>query len=479
MSVKKNFFYSSILTVANYLFPLLTYPYVSRVLGVSNIGICNFVDSIIQYFILFSTLGIVSVGIREIAGCRNNQGKLNKTFTNLVVFNGIATLIAIFLCIIAIYSVPQLYEHKELMWIGVSKLLGQFFLIEWLYKGLEEFKYITRRTILVKIAYIISVFLFVKDTDDYDIYYVLLSLMVIFNAIFNVWHAKKFVHLSFSNLEITKYAKPIFVLGFYTILTSMYTTFNVTYLGFVCTKSEVGCYTTATKLHSIVIALYTAFTGVMLPRMSNLLNEGKKEEFHRMVDKSVNILVTMAIPLLIICIIFSPDIILVLSGKGYEGAIVPTMIVMPLLLVIGYNQINIVQIMTPLKAENFILRNSILGAFTGITLNIILVPKLGAIGSAITWVCSELIIMTASYICVKKLTGMTFPLLAIKRNIIAYIPGFIIAFLLFKYLNTLPVLRLLIACILIAIYFIIVQCFYLKDEMIMSYIGKIKNKIKR
>ena len=80
MSVKKNFFYSSILTVANYLFPLLTYPYVSRVLGVSNIGICNFVDSIIQYFILFSTLGIVSVGIREIAGCRNNQGKFERAF---------------------------------------------------------------------------------------------------------------------------------------------------------------------------------------------------------------------------------------------------------------------------------------------------------------------------------------------------------------------------------------------------------------
>lgn len=479
MSVKKNFFYSSILTVANYLFPLLTYPYVSRVLGVSNIGICNFVDSIIQYFILFSTLGIVSVGIREIAGCRNNRSKLNKTFTDLVVFNGFATLIAIVLCIIAIYSVPQLYEHKELMWIGVSKLLGQFFLIEWLYKGLEEFKYITRRTILVKMAYVASVFLLVKNTDDYDIYYLLLSFMVILNAIFNIWHARKFVHLSFSNLEITKYVKPIFVLGFYTILTSMYTTFNVTYLGFVCTKNEVGYYTTATKLHAIVIALYTAFTGVMLPRMSNLLNEGKWDEFRRMIDKSVNILVTMAIPILIICIIFSPDIILVLSGKGYEGAIIPTMIVMPLLLVIGYNQINIVQIMTPLKAEKYILRNSILGAITGIALNIILVPKFGAIGSAVTWGCSELIIMTASYICVKRLTGIKFPFLAIKRNLTAYIPGFIIAFILFKCLNTLPILRLLIACIFITIYFIGVQCFYLKNEIMMSYIDKIENKIKR
>lgn len=479
MSVKKNFFYSSILTVANYLFPLLTYPYVSRVLGVSNIGICNFIDSIIQYFILFSTLGIVSVGIREIAGCRNNSRKLNKTFTDLVAFNGLATLIAIVLCIIAIYSVPQLYEFKKLMWIGASKLLGQFFLIEWLYKGLEEFKYITHRTILVKIAYVVSVFLFVKDADDYDIYYILLSSMVILNAFFNICYAKKFVHLSFSHLEIFKYAKPILVLGFYTILTSMYTTFNVTYLGFISTKNEVGYYTTATKLHSIVIALYTAFTGVMLPRMSNLLTEGKRKEFHSMIDKSVNILITMAMPLLIICVIFASDIILVLSGKGYEGAFVPTMIVMPLLLVIGYNQINIVQIMTPLKAEKYILRNSILGAITGIFLNIMLVPKFGAIGSAVTWVCSELVIMLTSYLCVKKLTGITFPFLIIKRNVIAYIPGIIIICIMFKYLDMLPILRLGIACLFMIIYTINVQCLYLKNELIMSYINKIRNKIYR
>ena len=162
-SIKKNFLYSSILTTANYIFPLLTFPYVTRVLGVEGIGICSFIDSVINYFILFSVLGMSVVGTREIARCKDNTKELNKTFSSLFLFNTFSTSIALLVLIIAIFTIPQLHKHYTLMLIGAVKLLFNYMLIEWLYKGLEEFKFITIRTLLVKVAYVISVYVFVKS----------------------------------------------------------------------------------------------------------------------------------------------------------------------------------------------------------------------------------------------------------------------------------------------------------------------------
>ena len=134
VSIKKNILYSGILTSANYIFPLITYPYISRVLGVANIGICNFVDSIVNYFILFSTLGIGVVGIREIAKNKNNQEHLQKTFSKLFTINTISTFISLVILLIAMHIIPKLQENYELMWIGVLKLLFNFLLIDWFYK---------------------------------------------------------------------------------------------------------------------------------------------------------------------------------------------------------------------------------------------------------------------------------------------------------------------------------------------------------
>ena len=181
-SLRKNIMYSSVLTVANYLFPLVTFPYVSRVLGVDNIGACNFVDSIINYFVLFSMLGISTVGIREISQCGKDREKLDLTFSRIFTINTITTSIALALLVIGVFTVPQLRENQQLMWIGALKLVSNYLLVEWLYKGLEEFKYITNRTVLVKMLYVVAVFLFIKSPEDTYLYYLLLTLMITGNA---------------------------------------------------------------------------------------------------------------------------------------------------------------------------------------------------------------------------------------------------------------------------------------------------------
>lgn len=137
------------------------------------------------------------------------------------------------------------------MFVGAFKLFFNYLLVEWLYKGLEYFKFITIRTLIVKVIYVVSVFVFVRKANDYFVYYLLLSMMVVINAIINILYARKFVTFTFKKLTIRPFVKPFFIFGFYMFLTSMYSSFNVAYLGFVSGEVEVGYFTTATKLFSI------------------------------------------------------------------------------------------------------------------------------------------------------------------------------------------------------------------------------------
>lgn len=422
MSLKKNFLYSSILTTANYIFPLITYPYVSRILGVTNIGLYNFADSIINYFIMFSMMGIGIIGIREIAATQDDKNEKNKVFSSLFILNAVLTLLALAILIICIFTVHDLRENKELMYVGVLKLISNLFLIDWFYKGLEKFKYITNVTLTIKLLYVVSVFIFVKESNDYTIYYLLCTLMITLNAIANFIYAFKYVKFDFKSLNIRKYVKTNFVLGVYCFLTSMYTSFNVAYLGFVSNTTEVGYYATGTKLFSIIIALYTAFTGVVQPRMSSLLSENKFDEFIGLIKKSTDFLLTITVPAVLFTCAFSPEIIKIISGEGYEGAIIPTRIVMPLIFIIGYEQILVVQILTPLKKDRQILINSISGAMIGLILNLILVNKYASTGSAIVWVMSEITVLISAQHFVTKYTKVSFPYMKLAKEIVRYIP---------------------------------------------------------
>lgn len=409
-SLKKNVVYSTILTCAGYVFPLITYPYVSRVLGVTNIGTCNFVDSIINYFSIFSMMGIGTIGVREIAACGNDVAKRSKVFSNLFWLNATATLISSAVLLIAIFTVSQLYEYRTLMLIGFVKLATSFLAIEWFFRGIENFRYITVRSLVVKCLYVVAVFIFVRDSNDIIAYYILSGVFITsINAFLNLNYARKFVRILVHGITFKPYLKSFFILGFYMILTSMYGTFNTVFLGFEGGTKEVGYYSTATKLFTIILSLYTAFTTVMMPRMSSLLSEGKVQEFKDKLNTSNDLLLAFTIPLALIGFIYSPEIILIISGRGYEGAITPMRVIMPLLFVIGYEQILVIQTLMPLKKDRSIFLNSVAGAVTGIILNLLLVPFLKSTGSAIVWLCSELAVLLSAQRNVTKYTGIRFP----------------------------------------------------------------------
>lgn len=476
-NIKKNFFYSSVLTTANYLFPMLTYPYVARVLGVDKIGLCNFADSIISYFLLFSMMGIGSVGIREIAKYKGNQEKLDQAYSSLFILNSITTIIAVIALLIATYSVPQLYANRELMFVGAVRLLTNYLQIEWLFTGLEDFKYITVRTLTVKVFYVIAVFLFVRTKNDYVIYFVLYTLMVMVNAIINVWYARHFVHFTIKKISISPFVKPFFILGIYMFLTSLYGTFNVAFLGFTSNEIQVGYYTTATKLYTILLSLFSAFTGVMLPRMSSLLAEGKKDEFKQLLHRSVNILMMFSTPLVYFSIVFAPQIIGIISGKGYEGAILPMRIAMPLMLIIGYEQILVIQTLMPLKKDKAILINSAIGAGAGLLLNFTIVPYLQSVGSSIVWFLCECMVLVSAQFFVTKYIGLRFPFVLFFKNIIANIPMLFFLIPIYFYVDNI-VLSFVFGGLMMCLYSYLLNIYILHNEEALNFYKLICTKIK-
>lgn len=476
-SIKKNFFYSSILTTANYIFPFITYPYVSRVLGVTNIGICNFVDSIINYFILFSMMGIGTIGVREIARCKDKKER-DKVFSGLFLLNTLSTTIVAIVLSVAVLCIPKLYGYKELMFFGALKLIGNYLLVEWLYRGIEDFKFITVRTIIVKVFYVISVFIFVRDQSDYTVYYLLLSLMVVVNAMINIVYARKFVSITFSGLTLRPYLKPFLILGGYLLLTSMYTSFNVAYLGFKAGETEVGYYTTATKLYSILLALFTAFTTVLLPRMSHLIGENKIDDFKLLLDKSIDILLAFSMPLIVLSTIMAPQIISIISGNGYEGAILPMRIVMPLMLIIGYEQILVVQTLTPLKKDRAILINSIVGACVGILMNVLLVRKFQSVGSSIVWVMSEISVLCCAQYFVAKYINIKFPIKKFLMSLLWNLPLFLIIYIIGALDICNSIVQLSIACAISFVYSFILQFYVIKNSILVPFVSNVLNKIR-
>ncbi|MCH5226499.1 MAG: flippase [Muribaculaceae bacterium] len=473
MGIKRNILYTSILTTSNYIFPLIVYPYVSRVLGVTNIGLCNFIDSIINYFILFSMMGVTILGTRQIAMDKANSINLSNPFSSLLALNGLTTIFALFILLGVTLTVPELYENRDMMGYGAIKLVSNFLLIEWFYKGIENFRFITVRTIFIKCLFVASVFIFVRDREDYPVYYLLTALTIAGNAIINISYATKFASFRLKLVNLKNYIKPYFVLGSYLVMTSLYTTFNVVYLGFITNDTQVGYYTTATRLYNILLALFTGVTTVLMPRMSNLLAQNKFDEFKSFIGKSTSLLFCFSFPVIIFCTIYAPEVIMLISGPGYEGAITPMRIIMPLMLIIGYEQIQIVQCLMPLKRDKKVMINAGIGALIGIILNFLLIPHLESVGSAITWVSAETTIMVLSQIVLKIEFDINFAWKNFFRELLFNIPlcGILLMiYFIFRSYNYFLVLTL--AALITAIYFFSTQIFINKNKTILSLFHK-------
>lgn len=475
MALRRNFAYSFALTLSTYLVPLLVFPYISRVLGPVGIGTVDTVESVINYAIMFSMMGLTTIGIREIAVSSDNKEHLRRAFSNLFVLNLITTLVVIFILLILIFCVPEMREYKTLFFVGIIKLLFNLFWIEWFFKGIENFKYITIRSITLRVLFIISVFCFVREEDDYTIYYILWVSITVGNALCNWIYKKKYTSLSFSGLNLKSYVRPFFLLGLFAVFSSIYTQLNVSFLGFLCDKEQVGFYTTATRLYSVIIALFTALTAVMIPRMSVLIQKKDMDSILKLNKKVFQLLFMFGFPVVIFLEFFAEEFICLFAGCGFEGAVLPMRIVIPLIFVIGTEQIFIMQILVPLGKDKHVFLCAVLGALTCVVMNLILVKTYMAVGSAISWFMAECVVLAIASCFVKKFMNIIFPYKMFLRGLAYSIVYGVIGFLLIEMTDN-SFIRIIIAFCAFAIYTFILEEYVVKMGIVRSIVSKLSSK---
>lgn len=479
MGLKKNILYSGILSTSVYVFQFITYPYVARVLGVTNIGICNYVQSIVQYFMLFSALGINALGMREIAKCNGDRAKLNETFSRLFTVNFAFTAIALIAYVIIVLSVGKLAPYKELLWVGASQILFNALTVEWFFKGVEDFKYITLRTLFVRVLYLVSIFVFVREETDYNLYFIIYSGLYVANGLINWGYRRKLVSFTFKPFgQVKQLIKQFVYLGTQSILTSFYITFTIVFLGWMCGDDQVGYYTTATKIQNVILSLYSAFTIVMMPRISSLLESGNQDEVRKLVGKSVQLLFAFVFPCIFFVEFYAEEIVLLISGRGYELAVMPLRIITPLLLIIGLEQIFIVQLLMPMRADRQVCINSCIGAITSLVGSVILVPNLESVGSSIVWCISEFVVLLSAFYFLRQ----TFVKMSFVKDILKYTPTFAVLLVFFLGIDALEFgqwTQFFISFALTIVFSHFILTYVFRNEAYTSIRQAVINKLKR
>lgn len=472
-NIKQNLAYSAILTLSTYLVPLIVFPYISRVLGVEGIGQIDTVDNIIDYCILFSMMGLTTVGIREIAKNKDNPQALGQTFTDLFVLNLYSTLFIAIVFGIVVWTSPKLSNYGVLIPIGAAKLIANLFWIEWLYTGLEEFKYITLRSVILRTAFIIAVFIFVNDQHDTTVYYLLFAGITIGNAICNWTYKRTFLHWDIRKANIKHYITPFFVLGLFAMLSAIYTKLSLPVLSFLTDDQEAGNYATATRVYQVIIALVGTLTAVMIPRMSVLMKENRFDKVREYSLMSFKLLFIFSFPIICFMEIFAPDIIRLFAGTGFEGAILPMRIIMPQLIIIGAEKIIVLQLLIPLRKDRTIVMAGLIGVFNWCIFTALLVPTYHNIGTSIVWVIAELTVLLIANRETQRSLNIHFPVKLFLLSCLYAIPYLLLGWGIY-YVTEDPVMRIILSMVLFIGYATLLEFKVYKTGILQPVVNIIK-----
>lgn len=395
--IKKNLFYTLLLSVSQFIFPLITFPYSSRILGPKGIGAVNFIDSFTQYFLLIAALGIPTYGVREIAKRRNDPQALNKLFSEILVIHLFSTLILAVFYIGIAFLLPDIRVHLHLVLIGVLLMFCSVFTIDWLYSGIEQFSYITLRSLIIRSVSVIALFLILKPGSSPETYYMLIVLAAALTAAFNIINLKKHVQLGFKQLAFKSHYKPLFILLSSALAVSVYVFIDNIILGFIKNEEAVGIYSTATKIVKLPFAILVAINAVIIPKVSAAYNEGRLNDIQELINKSFAFLCVVGLPIMVGVFVSAKFLVHTFAGEKFIGAVPVLQILSPVTMLVGLTFIFAAQLLTPMGQEQPLVKISVLGMVFSLSLNLILIPWLSSSGAAITNVLTELLVTILCY----------------------------------------------------------------------------------
>ena len=474
-SVKVNYILNLINTGTQMLFPLITFPYVCRVIEADGIGQINFFQSIISYISLFTCLGIPMYAIREIARDRSDVVQMNRTAMEILLLHSMLTLVGYAIVAILCLTVPQIQVNIPLFLILSLTIFFTAIGCEWFYQGIEDFKYITIRGLIIKTVSVVLLFIFVKSKTDLLYYGCYTVFGVLGGNIFNFFRLRKYIHrenIIFSELHIKRHIKPVLKVFSFSVVTSIYLQLNTVLLGFLKNALAVGYFAAATKVMQMLLTMSACLGSVMMPRASHLIAENKEDEFNCLIQKSYDFTLAIALPMTIGLIFCAPSLITALCGVKFEHSILPSQIIAPIILMVAISNVFGIQVLFPKGKINIVTLCCGIGAVADLILNLCLIPFFSYIGTSIAYLGAEVATTVSMYFIGRKYI----PIIYFKKSHLTYALGCIVmAFALYGLSllqqPTLTILLLQGCCGVLAYFIILCIC---KDEMIVQILSKIK-----
>lgn len=263
-----NVIYNFIYTSLNLFYPVIIAPYVSRTLGAENLGKVNFASAVVNWFVLFAVFGTGTYGMREIAKVRDDKKQLSKVFSEIFIINIITSLLATISYLLFIFNVERIKDELPLFLIMSASIILNMLSIDWFFQGIEEYRYITIRNVIIKVISLFFIFLFIQERKHYIIYGLISVLGTSLNGVLNFIYSRKFVDLKFKSINPFRHLKNLKVFFVHTLVVNLYTNFDQVLLGFLSDTKSVAFMNRSKAIVSISISFANAISNATLSRSS-------------------------------------------------------------------------------------------------------------------------------------------------------------------------------------------------------------------
>lgn len=478
-SIKINSILNVIKTLSTIIFPLITFPYISRVLMPENVGKVNFGNSYVSYFTMIATLGITTYAIRECSAVRDDNELLSKRSSEIFSINICTTIVSYVLLVLSLILFRKLDSYRILIIIQSTTIIFTTLGTDWLNSAMEDFGYITIRTIIFQIISLVLMFICVKVPEDY-LKYAAISVFSSSGAnIVNVFYRKRYCKVHFiKQMQWKKHFKPILFLFVMLLAQTIFTSADVTMLGIMRNNFEVGIYSTAQKIQNLIAQVSSSLAWVFIPRLSLLFSEKNFDAVNELLKKALAILMIIGIPSIAGVIAISKDIVYVIGGAAFSDASFPLKILMISfgISLVGGNFLGNM-VLLPSKNEKTYMLICCVTAVVNVVLNFILIPFGGAVAAAFSTAVSSLLILFLLIIKKDKRIKVNYIFDVSKSPIIGGISLFIFCKVIeFTFKNIL--MRLVISiCGSILIYAIVL--IGMKNELVLDVLESILKKMRR
>lgn len=405
-----------------FLFPLITFPYISRILQPAGLGKINFAQALVSYFVILAAIGIPTYGMREVSKVRNDSYKKSQLIAELFLLNMITMIITLIVfCVFMTYS-EKAASEKVLFWLCIIPMILSPFEFNFLFEGNEDFTYLAIRSIIFRAINIGAIFIFVKTQNDYITLALINGLTYALSILINLLYLNRHINfksMTWSSLSIWKHIKPTSIIFLFGGIICIYTSLDIIMLGYLTNDAQVGYYSISDKLVKVIIMGITAFNSVVTPRAINYIENKRYDEFQEITQLSVKIILFFTFPSALGLFLLAKPFVLLFGGGAYFSSINLIQVMSLNIIFISLSNFIGFQILYSNNKETLLLYSVLLGACVNFILNLIFIPKFQAYGAAISTLASEGLVTFMQIIYSRSVKIFIWPFQEIKMYMIS------------------------------------------------------------